>query len=565
MPEFKSTCYKFLSLLGISAALNACDGGGSGNDNKDITAPTVSSVTPENGANNVSRSAPVSATFSEEMFAVSVDGTGFSLTKSSNPVPATISLNTTTNSVSLQPNSKLHSLSRYSATLTTSLTDLSGNALNENFSWSFTTEDGNWGTATLLESDTGEASSPQIAIDNSGNALAVWMQNESIWANRYSKTNGSWGTPTLIEAKTGIARLPKISTDSNGNAVAVWIQFDDLQFSIWANRYTIADGSWGQAVLIEQSVEDATVPEIAVDSNGNALAVWSQWNIDRYSIWANRYSVTNDSWGTVELIGGIPDDASYPQIEVDASGNALAVWYQREGTQKSIWGNRYDMSNDSWGTAKRIGTDGGVVRPSGSFVDNTQFIPRIAIDDSGNAWTVWSQTDGTRDNIWASRYSVANDSWGTAMMIETNDGDARAPQISVDSSGNALAIWYQSDGSLDTTRFNRYSVSSSSWGTAAPIAPNAGQSYAQQISYDNSGNALAVWKEADGAKFDIRACRYNADDGSWSTSALIETDTGSADNPQIAIASSGDALAVWEQDDDAQNTTQNSIRANSFE
>ena len=41
--------------------------------------------------------------------------------------------------------------------------------------------------------------------------------------------------------------------------------------------------------------------------------------------------------------------------------------------------------------------------------------------------------------------------WHTAQLIETNDaGDALGPHIVYDAAGNAIAVWTQSDG----TRFN---------------------------------------------------------------------------------------------------------------
>ncbi len=41
--------------------------------------------------------------------------------------------------------------------------------------------------------------------------------------------------------------------------------------------------------------------------------------------------------------------------------------------------------------------------------------------------------------------------WGAAALIETdNAGDARRPQVAFDGNDNALAVWYQSDG----TRYN---------------------------------------------------------------------------------------------------------------
>ena len=134
-------------------------------------------------------------------------------------------------------------------------------------------------------------SSPQIAIDSNGNALAVWYQYDgtrnNIWANRFD--GSSWGSATLIETdNAGHAYFPQIAIDDNGNALAVWQQFDGTRYNIWANRF---DGSsWGSATLIEtDNAGSATIPQIAIDDNGNALAVWSQYDGTRYNIWANRF------------------------------------------------------------------------------------------------------------------------------------------------------------------------------------------------------------------------------------------------------------------------------------
>jgi hypothetical protein len=48
--------------------------------------------------------------------------------------------------------------------------------------------------------------------------------------------------------------------------------------------------AFGTAALIEtDNAGDADNPQIAFDANGNALAVWEQFDGTRYNIWANRY------------------------------------------------------------------------------------------------------------------------------------------------------------------------------------------------------------------------------------------------------------------------------------
>ena len=50
------------------------------------------------------------------------------------------------------------------------------------------------------------------------------------------------------------------------------------------------DGEWGDRVLIEtDDAGFALIPQVAVDPNGNAVAVWEQSDRGRFNIWANRF------------------------------------------------------------------------------------------------------------------------------------------------------------------------------------------------------------------------------------------------------------------------------------
>ena len=139
----------------------------------------------------------------------------------------------------------------------------------------------------------------------------------------------------------GDAEIPQIAFDGSGNAIAVWRRSDGAQYDIWANRFN--GTSWGEeAVKIETAAGDAYIPQIAFDSSGNAIAVWYQHDGTRNSIYANRFNGT--SWGTTaELIEtGNAGNAETPQIAFDVSGNAIAVWQQNDGTQVNIYANHFE-------------------------------------------------------------------------------------------------------------------------------------------------------------------------------------------------------------------------------
>jgi hypothetical protein len=79
-----------------------------------------------------------------------------------------------------------------------------------------------------------------------------------------------------------------------------------------------------------------------MDGSGNAVAVWYQNDGTHYNIWSNRY-VVGTGWGAAELIEAYDSDSAYkPDVVMDSAGNAIAVWSQTAGSDSDIWSNRYE-------------------------------------------------------------------------------------------------------------------------------------------------------------------------------------------------------------------------------
>ena len=301
-----------------------------------------------------------------------------------------------------------------------------------------------WGTAQLIETDnTGDTYNPQVAINNSGDAVAIWIQNDgvtdNICANFYISGTG-WGVAGIIEANPGTAGSPQIVLDNAGNAIAVWTQNDGIWFSIYSNRYISGTG-WAGSVTLEGAGGDAYAPHISVDGAGNAMAVWAQ--APSPSIYANRY-VSGTGWAGAEEIEPGTVGASVPQVSMYGIGNAIVVWNQVTIQYGCIaFGNTY-ISGTGWAGAEII--------CSGTEVTTE---PRIAINASGDAFAIWYQFDLVRTSIYANRY-VAGTGWGTSTAIESRGENAGSHKIGIDNSGRAIAIWVQSDGTADSLWYNRF-------------------------------------------------------------------------------------------------------------
>jgi hypothetical protein len=344
--------------------------------------------------------------------------------------------------------------------------------------------------------------------------------------------------------------------------------------------------AWSAAERIDEQGVPTTLFRVALDADGAGLVLWSEasfssgsvffrrhtpdsgWSpneqIDRDErdvadpelavdpnsnvvaiwiesgpgIWSNRYTV-GGGWETaVRLDSEDLGGAQDPYVAMDADGNAIAVWHQSDGARENIWASR-STPGDGWGAAEPIETDN-----RGHAGD-----PRVAIDPDGNAISVWHQSDGMRANIWANRYTPSN-GWGTPERIETNDdGEARLSHVAMDPDGNAIVVWHQSDGSRFDVWSNRF-TRSSGWDEAQRIdAEHTGDADSARVGVDADGHAIAVWQQFDGITVEIWCNRYVPGDG-WGPAERIESiDEGDALSPRLAVSANGDAIAVWPQSD----------------
>jgi hypothetical protein len=417
------------------------------------------------------------------------------------------------------------------------------------------TKDGSWGVPHFLESNNnGADGDPRIALDPSGTGIVVWVQwdtvRNNVWANRYVPGSGWTGSELIETDNSGSTSNPQIAMDSTGNGIAVWSQSDGVRRNIWANHYVVGIG-WSTAQLIETDNNgDANLPQIAVDPAGNGIAVWHQSDGVRANIWANRYT-SGVGWSTAELLeSDNSGNATLPQIGVDSSGNGIAVWEQSDGVRFNISASQFDPDT-GWSTAEPI------------EIDNTgsAFIPQIAVDSSGNGIAVWGQSDGLRNNIWSNRF-VAGTGWQSAELIESGDaGSAESPRIAVDPSGNGMAVWSQSDGTIFNIHANRY-IAGEGWSSDQIIdTGNIGSTFFPRVALDSTGNGLVIWEQVTIIFSSTWSNRYKAGAG-WTGALLLESDeSGSAEDADLAVNPSGNAIAVWQQ----MIGTKQSVLANRFE
>ncbi len=157
--------------LGLAVTLGCGGDEGAGGTGGAGTLQLVQTV-PADLATEVSTDIVVTAELDAALNEATVTTSSFTLTRNGGAdVEASVAV--TGQTASLTPAGALGLLSSYTATLTTDIESVSGQALDMTQTWGFQTRDGQWGEPVLIEiSNAGGAASPQVAVDPNGNAVA---------------------------------------------------------------------------------------------------------------------------------------------------------------------------------------------------------------------------------------------------------------------------------------------------------------------------------------------------------------------------------------------------------
>lgn len=326
-------------------------------------------------------------------------------------------------------------------------------------------------------------------------------------------------TPT----STGVSATEECSAHT-ATLVGVPAQVPDLYVKLtttpqgWEGesaRFTLASGAnqdlgeivvdippmWSLAESIGIRSTNTNAPDVGMDDTGNAIAVWRE---GVNSIYASRFT-PGAGWGAENaiapadtLIQGSDHRLMTPLIAMVGNGDAIVTW--REAT--------YEINMDAWVTrilARRYTSSGGweaadgLSNAVGSEADISDW--NIAMDGSGNAVVVWSMNTkgatGTVYDIFASRYSTSSNSWASTRLTELTAGtDALYPHVAVAGDGSAMVVWETLTGNGGDIYAQRFD--GAAWENTPAVIGTWRSSFnflaEPRVAMDGSGSAIAIWR-----------------------------------------------------------------------
>lgn len=409
------------------------------------------------------------------------------------------------------------------------------------------TYDPNSDSTTNLILDDADASHPQVALAEDGNAVVAWQ-----YGSCHPETH-SWDYEYDCNVRAKYLTSPLTETASWSSS------HETLAFS-----GIIMDGANG----------DANEVALDVNSDGKLAVAWERYQSDGTGMNGDGDSDSDPNLVSrvvqARVFDSIPDiaDATYtygaetlsrtssgstidftetPDIEISDNGDTFVTWYSAYGTDSVIADSIYDADESAGSSA------------SGSF--------QFGLDSMNYA----------TESIYTSRMESDESEFEERTLLSDVSHHANGrPSVAVDANGNAISVWTQSAGTYQTIQTAAYSeegYEDNHWFNCAEVDgadhgrcdnPTDGTSSddvaasSAKVVMNPDGQAHVVWLD-DSSNYKVRTnhSRYTIDQA-------IDLIVGQTTDDDLATATASAAYLLWFDDDSEDLETLNGAGAGDY-
>lgn len=365
------------------------------------------------------------------------------------------------------------------------------------------------------------------AVNAHGGAVVLWHSKRGVEAASAARS-GAFARPAAIPgSRDPMADIaPQLAFDSRGLAVALWSYFEphpqfvdsgykvDFEFGLRASARP-AGGRFERAQTLTDDLEQHPSPDLAIDSAGTAVAVWS----DDRGLHAMARPRGATRFERAEILSVTDAD---PQVGT-SSRTAVAAWSDRRSGRTTV---RVAVSRDgeTFGEPDKLHLRGlGGARPV------------MAVDSRAKITAAWAR----RGRVHAATCNP-DGSCGATRVLSAAGEDARDPRVAVGADGTAVVAWRNAKGVAASLRpARRRFPPGAQLGEGERVGNLA-------LTVGPRGDAAAVWT-ARGPNGPTVEAALRARGRRFGRARTISAAVESAawDDPQVAIGPNGHVLAVW--------------------
>ena len=214
----------------------------------------------------------------------------------------------------------------------------------------------------------------------------------------------------------------------------------------------------------------------------------------------------------------------------DSSGNLHVIWWDDGGNLGSIYYSKFD--GETWTEPEEIVS-----------LDNGVQFPSIIVNSEGTIYVAFEskQTEGS-----VIGFVYGNSlGWSNPYYAGVDIGYCRHPKMTFDSQSNVCMVWEDHRKTHQEIYLDIFLIDELKWKGEVKISTNPFGSYRPSIS-SYMDNLFITWSRAsEDDTFYIEIMKYNALNGSKSSSIIISETNSRADHSSVLCNVAGKVIVAW--------------------
>jgi hypothetical protein len=346
----------------------------------------------------------------------------------------------------------------------------------------------------------------------------------------------SWSAPVDLSGLDASSDFYSLASDAQGDLVAFW-RHGTVGSNVPQARARPAGGSWGP--VTQSTVQGGTVggTSAAITSAREVLLMWQGQNNGTGLVQWSSGSLESPFGPQQQLTDG-SHDATTPELAADEQGNATALWAQSDGTNQIIrTANR--PAGGSFSAPQDLSAPG-----------QSSYWWDLAVNEAGDAVSVWSRSDGQNSIIQAS-VRPAGAAFGPTQSVSLSGANADQSQVAIDRRGDAIAVWVRATGTQKIVQA-AWRAPGGQFGAPFDVSAPTADVRVPRVAMDATGNAVLVWLSQTSANGLAQLLESDAAPGqSFAAPIALSDPNKDAQTPVLAVNPSGETIVVWDAEDDS--------------
>jgi hypothetical protein len=446
------------------------------------------------------------------------------------------------------------------------------------------------------------------AMNDDGNSVIVWENNNDGYKNIYGQYYNSDGTPRgdnfpVTDDPSSAENAPAVAMDGQGNFVIVWIDFTGDNSKLYGKRYDSSCNALGAKFLIDewQRFSDYDdFPSIAMNEQGYFLVCWHKKDqAGQRNLHGLLYNSQGDLTGIQYQVNNI---SSFDRIDAVLfnDNSSILVWgatnYQRfasdgspiDGTETAkvepysassaciagndaknynmIWFSTiYTISQSYFIYSQQFFSDGKRNGPN-ILIDRKivsevrRYYPALACNNPGKFVITWD--DNRNESDWTDVYAQILGSNGKfirdnfAVIIKAYTD--RDPEVALRDDGSFIVLWKDDAKCAPDEEFNLYAKwYDPDWIPSKKFKVNdvdcSVYFYMPKVEISPTGSFIIVWTDQRDTwkNGKIRCQMYDANSNPIGANFEINDPVErniKCEKPSLGIDANGNFIVVWETD-----------------